>query len=497
MRKLELAVEGFTFSAFGTRPRDRARRRSASSTRASDRLFVRELSGSSRASCRRPRARVYPSGSPDGRHVAYVERGQALDGRRRRGQPSEVGAVPADLAGSAGTAWSEQRPDRRRPERQGRALRDPGQRRRGPGPRPARSRAGSRLPRGERAARRPRLPVHRASARGLDTDRARSRTGRGACRCSFPGRACARSVYSPTGHILYRPRVHQPGLWAIGFSLETLVVSARRSASSSAARRRALATDARRARRASETPSELVWLGRDAAVEKAGRSTWARQRRRRKALLPLALSRRWTARGGRHPAAGPRRPLGGDLARGSTSRLIVRRGPTRQGLVCTLDGHVIFTLAPGGLALDLWRATTIGGAPAAALEFDGIQNPLAVSLDGRSPAVAQGAEAVALPLRVPARRHARGQALPPADAREDAIDASSSPAGASSRTSRTRSGCSEVDVPADSRGRGPGPAGVDGRLAPRRLVACGWLRSCPPPRELDHGRRGPRRGARA
>jgi Tol biopolymer transport system component len=469
VRKLELAVEGFTFSAFGKTPAI-APGGERVLYHASDRLFVRELSGLQARELPQTEGALYASWSPDGRSVAYVERGRlwtvAVDG----GQPSEVGAVPADLAGSGGTAWSEDG-----------LIVAAGSDKVGLFAIPAKGGEGrdlapldrsqeadyhevSALPGGRGFL----FTVHRQE--GLDTISVLA-NGTRRVLLQLPGESLRSPVYSSTGHILYRRESTSPGLWAIGFSLDTLAVSGAPFSVLPGGSAPSVATDGTLALvRASETPSELVWVGRDGTVEKAadlpGPANDAAE-----GLAALALSV-----DGRRAAVNLLREGYGDiwvcdLARGSTSRLMSTRSDA-LGSAWTPDGHVIFSSLLGGRRWNLWRATTDGGAPERLSEFDGIQNPLAVSLDGRFLAYAQGAGGVADLFVLPLDGTREGRAFQQTPAK-DAIHASFSPDGRFLAYESDETGRSEVYVRPFPEGEGRWQVSTEGGAAPA------WSRAAP------------------
>ena len=420
-------------------------RRTGSSCASSPELQARELPQTEGA--------LYASWSPDGRSVAYVERGRlwtvAVDG----GQPSEVGAVPADLAGSGGTAWSEDGLIVAAGSDKVGLFAIPAKGGEGRDLAPLDRSTGSRLPRGERAARRPRLPVHRASAGGARHDqRARERDAARAAAASRgePALAC---LFLDRPHPV-PPRVHQPrslgdrllARHAGGLGRAVSVLPGGSAPS--------VATDGTLALvRASETPSELVWVGRDGAVEKAadlpGPANDDADARRARAVRGRA------ARGRQRAAGGLRRPLG------VRSREGLDLAPDVDAVRCA--GLRLDTRRPRDLRLaarrtrwNLWRATTDGGVARAAVEFDGIQNPLAVSPDGRFLAYAQGAGASRRPLRAPARRHGRGHGPFSRRPPRTRSTRASRPTGASSRTSRTRPAVGGLRAAVPPRAKGAG-----------------------------------------
>ena len=287
----------------------------------------------------------------------------------------------------------------------------------------------------------------------------------------LPGESLRSPVYSQTGHVLYRRDSTSPGLWAIGFSLDTLAVSGAPFPVFPGGSAPSLATDGTLALvRASETPSELVWVGRDGAVEKVadlpGPANDAAE-----GLAALALSV-----DGRRAAVNILREGYGDiwvcdLARGSTSRLMSTRSDA-LGTAWTPDGHVIFTSLLGGRRWNLWRATTDGGAPERLSEFDGIQNPLAVSPDGRFLAYAQGAGGVADLFVLPLDGTREGRAFQQTPAK-DAIHASFSPDGRFLAYESDETGRSEVYVRPFPEGEGRWQVSTEGGAAPA------WSRAAP------------------
>jgi serine/threonine-protein kinase len=285
------------------------------------------------------------------------------------------------------------------------------------------------------------------------------------------GESLRSPVYSPTGHILYRRESTSPGLWAIAFSLETLAVSGAPFPVFPGGSAPTVAKDGTLALvRASETPSELVWVGRDGAVERVadlpGPANDAPE-----GLAAIALSV-----DGRRAVVNLLREGYGDLwvcdlARGSASRLISKRADALSA-VWTPGGEVIFTSLLGGQRWNLWRAPGDGGEPARLTTFDGIQNPLAVSPDGRFLAYAQGAGGVAdlFVLPLDGSREGRPWQQTPA---KDAIGASFSSDGRFLAYESNETGRSEVYVRPFPEGEGRWQVSTEGGSAPV------WSRAAP------------------
>jgi Tol biopolymer transport system component len=139
--------------------------------------------------------------------------------------------------------------------------------------------------------------------------------------------------------------------------------------------------------------------------------------------------------------------------------------------VWTPDGRVVFTSLLGGQRWNLWRVAPDGSAPERLSTFDGIQNPMAVSPDGRYLAFSQGAGGIAdlfwLPL-------AGGEARPwqqtPAN---DGYAASFSPDGRFLAYESDETGRSEVYVRPFPEGEGRWQVSTDGGAAPA------WSRAAP------------------
>ena len=469
VRKLELAIEGFGYSAFGRVPAI-APDGQRLVYRASDRLWVRELSELRSHELPETEGALYASWSPDSRHVAYIQRGRLWTVPVDGGQPSELGAVPADLAGSGGTAWSDDG-----------LIVAAGSDSVGLFAIPAKGGEGRDLAPLERAKE---ADYHEVSAlpggrgflftvhrkEGLDTIGLLA-NGTRRVLLQLPGEGLRSPVYSPTGHIVYRRESTSPGLWAIAFSLDKLAVSGAPfpvfpgGAAPSVARDGSLALV-----RASDTPSEIVWVTRDGAVEKV-------------AELPGpandgtdGITALGVSPDGRRAVVNILREGYGDLwvcdlARGSTSRLMARRADALSA-VWTPDGRIIFTSLLGGQRWNLWRVAPDGGAPERLSEFDGIQNPLAVSSDGRFLAFAQGAGGVADLFWLPLDGTREGTPWQQTPAK-DGFAASFSPDGRFLAYESDETGRSEIYVRPFPEGEGRWQVSTDGGVAPV------WSRAAP------------------
>jgi len=160
-----------------------------------------------------------------------------------------------------------------------------------------------------------------------------------------------------------------------------------------------------------------------------------------------------------------------DLERGSTSRLMAQRSDA-LGAVWMPDGRVIFTSLLGSRRWNLWRATADGRGPERLSEFDGIQNPLAVSPDGRFLAYAQGAGGVADLFVLPLDGSREGKPWQQTPAK-DALGASFSTDGRFLAYESDETGRSEIYVRPFPEGEGRWRVSTDGGTAPA------WSRAAP------------------
>jgi Tol biopolymer transport system component len=280
----------------------------------------------------------------------------------------------------------------------------------------------------------------------------------------LPGESIRSPVYSPTGHILYRRESTSPGVWAIGFSLERLSVSSAPFLVVPGGAAPSVGTDGSLAVvRASNAPADIVWVDRAGAVEKAADlpgpvnlaaagitalSLSADGRRAVVNLLMEGYGDLWVC----------------DLVRGAASRLMADRAATLSP-VWTPDGHVIFTSLLGSQRWNLWRVAPDGRPPERLTDFDGIQNPLAVSRDGRFLAFGQGPGGIGdlWWLRLDSPHEARPWQQTPAT---DAFAASFSPDSRFLAYESDEAGRSEVYVRPFPEGEGRWQVSTEGGEAP-------------------------------
>jgi Tol biopolymer transport system component len=388
VRKLDLSLTGFEHSIFG-----RASALSPDGRRllyyASSRIWVRRLDELEAREVPDTEGALYPCWSPDGQRIAYVQRGRMWTVPVEGGAPTEVGAVPTDLVGSGATAWGEEGlivaagSDsvglRALPERGGEARdlvpidRD----------RESDFHEVSALPGGRGFL----YTVHRTE--GLDTIEAFA-GGTRRVLLQLPGESLRSPVYSPTGHILYRRDSTSPGVWGLAFSLDAISVSGAPFQVVPGASAPSVARDGSLALvRASDAPSQLVWVSRAGAVEAI-------------AELPGPVSDGSTDVQAFDVSADGRRAIVNvlrngygelwvcDLTRGTTSRLLTERADSLAAAWMP-DGRVIFATLLDSRRWNLWRALADGvSRPERLTKVDATQNPKSVSPDGRYLVFSQG-----------------------------------------------------------------------------------------------------------
>jgi Tol biopolymer transport system component len=388
VRKLDLAITAFEFSAFGRMPALSPDGRRLL-YHASDRLWIRDLAEFEARELPDTQGATYPCWSPDGRQVAYVQRSRLWTAGVDGGAPSEVGAVPPDLVGSGGTAWSDDGqivaagsdtigllsiPAKGGEARELLKL-DPA--------RESDFHEVSALPGGRGFL----FTVHRGE--GLDTIELLTQGARRVL-VQLPGESLRSPVFSPTGHILYRRESTSPGVWAIAFSLDRLAVSGAPFPVAAGASAPSVARDGSLAYvRASDAPSELVWVSRSGAIETAAEVPGL-------ANVGVAdMSAFGVSADGRRAVVNVMRGGYGelwvcDLVRGSTSRLMSERVDALSA-VWTPDDRVIFATLLQSRRWNLWRVAADGvSRPERLTEVDVTQNPKVVSPDGRFVLLAHG-----------------------------------------------------------------------------------------------------------
>ena len=459
---LDLALDELDYSPFGRIPLLSPDGRRLV-YHASGRLWVRDLTELAPREIPGTEEALYPTWSPDARRVAYVQRGRLWTVDVEGGQPSELSAVPPDLAGSGGTAWSDD----------GQIV-AAGSDKVGLWSVPAAGGEARELVSLDRAheadfhevsalpgGRGFLFTVHRTE--GLDTiGLYAGGTRRVVLR--LPGESLRSPVYSPTGHILYRRDSTSVGVWALAFSLDRLAVSGAPFPVMPGASAPSVGRDGSLAVvRASFTPSELVWVDRAGGFEKVaelpGPATVGSV-----GFSPLSLSA-----DGRRAVVNVFRGGYGelwvcDLGRGTTSRLVAERADALTS-VWTPDGRVIFTALLGGRKWNLFRVAPGGSRPERLLKADDIQTPRAVSPDGRFLVFAQGPGGAAdlwlLPLT------GSGEAAPwQMTTANDGLAASFSPDGRFLAYDSDESGRSEVYVRPFPQGEGRWQLSTEGGQVP-------------------------------
>ena len=463
VRKLDLHVAALEYSAFGKVPLLSPDGRRLL-YHASERLWLRDFAEPDARELPDTQGALYPCWAPDGRHIAYVQRGRLWTVAVEGGQASEVGAVPTDLGGSGGTAWSEDGqivvagsdtigmlaiPAKGGEARELLALHRASE---------TDFHEVSALPGGRGFL----FTVHRRE--GLDTIELLA-AGERRVLVRLAGESLRTPVYSPTGHILYRRESTSPGIWAVAFSLDRLTVSGAPFPVAPGGSAPSVAQDGSFAFvRAPDAPSEIVWVSRSGAIETVAELPGPAN------YSTLDMSAVGVSTDGTRAVVNVQRGGYGelwvcDLTRGTTSRLISARADALSA-VWTPDGRVIFASLLGGRSWNLWRVAGDGvGRPERLTETDAIQNPKLVSPDGRFLVFAQGAGARAdlwlLPL------DGSGPATPwletPAN---EGLGASFSPDGRFLAYASDETGRSEVYVRPFPRGEGRWPVSTDAGHSP-------------------------------
>ena len=346
---------------------------------AGGRLYLRDLASFDASEIPDSEGAAYPFWSPDGSQLGFVARGRAWKVTTDGNRPSDLGAVPGDLAGSGGGAWTND----------GRIVLA-GSGTVGLWQLPAAGGDGTEILPLDRELEADfheivALPdnrgllftVHRTDY-GLDTIALLADGTTPRVLLQTPGESLRHPRYSSTGHLLYERETTNPGIWAVPFSLERLEVTGAPFLAVPDGMAPSAGGGALSIVRANESPVELVRLTRNGAVVSVTEMVESRYRTGTMSLSPD---------GGRI-ALTVSQPTGHlwvyDLARGSRSLLATDVfDETRP--VWTRDGERV--LYASGLGARSWnlsarRADAAGGEERLSTSVE-TQMPLAVSPDGQ------------------------------------------------------------------------------------------------------------------
>ena len=333
---------------------------------------------------------LYSCWSPDSRQLAYVRRGRAWKVPVEGGTPVDLGAVPADLVGSGGSAWTSD----------GRIVFS------------GSDTVGLWAIRAEGGAGHDILPIDRAAeadfheiaslpenrgliftvhpkGRGPDTI-ALLAGGKRRLLLEVRGETLRNPAYSPTGHLLYERESTSPGIWAVPFSLERLETTGAPFVVVPGGSAPSLAADGTLSFvRREESPIELVRVSRSGTVE-----TMAALPGTRGAMLAAAPSGSYQAGVGLGLSpdgttvaitlgVAPGQLSVFDLGRGSLSSVATGAFPLRA--VWTPRGErVIYASGHGARAWNLSsRRADAAGDEERLSTSEEVQVPLALSPDGR------------------------------------------------------------------------------------------------------------------
>jgi len=351
---------------------------------------------------------AYPSWSPDSRHLAYVRRGRAWKISTDGGAPAELGPVPSDLAGSAGSLWT---PD-------GHVLF-----------------AGSdtvglwALPATGGASGRETLALDRSvdtdfheigalpDNRGLIfTVHRRNRQpdmiavlsgGTRKVLLEIPGESLRYPIYSPTGHLLYERETTNPGIWAVPFSLQRLETIGAPMLVVPRGRTPSLASDGTLAFvRPDEAPVDIVRVSRSGTVEKIAEL----------AETNASMVSPVQSGGGYRPMAAvsvspdgtrvavnfglPGQLWVHDLQRSSMSRVTTGTFPMRS--VWTRDNRLVYASSREARGWNLWSRRADGAGDETRLSrSDEVHLPLAMSPDESTLVFAEGSGSAGNLFRMP------------------------------------------------------------------------------------------------
>ena len=360
---------------------------------------------------------AYPSWSPDSRHLAYVRRGRAWKVSTEGGQPTELGPVPADLAGSAASVWTSDGqvvfagsdtaglwtiPAAGGSAREMLALDRNAE---------ADFHEIASLPDGRGLI----FTVHR---RNKPTDMIAVLAG-GSRRVvlEIPGESVRYPIYSQTGHLLYERETTNRGIWAVPFSLDRLETTGAPMLVVPGGLSPSLGRDGTLSFvRADEAPVDLVRVSRSGAIERIAELADTNT----SMVAPVQSG------GGYRPMAGlslspdgtriavalgaPGQLWAYDLARGSVSRVAAGTFPTPP--VWTTADRLIYASAREARAWNLWsRRADAAGDEQRLTTSDEVQIPLALSPDGSSLIFSEGSGPTGNLFRMPSDGSAAARPL--------------------------------------------------------------------------------------
>ena len=339
----------------------------------------------------------YVSWAPDSRQLAYVRRGRAWKVSTEGGPPTELGSVPADLVGSAGSVWTSDD-----------QVVFAGSDTVGLWTLSAAGGSGREILKIDRAAE---ADFHEIGAlpdgRGLiftvhrrnkPTDMIAVFAG-GSRRVvlEVPGEDLRNPIYSHTGHVLYERATTNPGIWAVPFSLDRLETTGSPAlviaggSSASVARDGTLCFV-----RVDEAPVDVVRVSRSGAAEKlvelgdtttstvAPAQTGAGYR----PMAGMSLSPDGTRLA--VSVAVPGKLLVYDFERGSVSRVATGTFPARPVWNGRGD-RLIYASTREARAWNLWSRRADGAGDEQRLATsDEVQIPMAMSPDGSTLVFSEG-----------------------------------------------------------------------------------------------------------
>jgi eukaryotic-like serine/threonine-protein kinase len=377
---------------------------------------------------------AYPSWSPDSRQLAYMRRGRAWKVSTEGGPPIELGAVPADIAGSAASLWTGD----------GQIV-FAGSDTTGLWTLPAAGGSGRELLAIDRGAEADfhelgSLPGNRGliftvHRRNKPSDQIAALAG-GSRKVllELPGESLRYPIYSSTGHLLYERESTNPGIWAVPFSLERLETTGAPVLVVAGGSSPSLASDGTLCFvRPNDAPVDLVRVSRSGAVEKITELAETNT----SMVVPIQSG------GGYRPTAGLRLSPDGtrlaitfgmapgqllvyDLGRASFSRVATGTFPMPAVWSARAD-RLVYASARGARAWNLWSRRADGSGDEERLSTsDEVQNQLALSPDG-SLVFAEGSGLSGNLLRLPS--DAGAPARPLFQSRTWGLGASFSPDG--------------------------------------------------------------------